>query len=290
MMAESNAPPTQVIIHPMAISYPKIFPSKAEKQDDGTLKYGAELWMYADNPRYAETYQQLMQAIGLATQDKWANQQVRFTHEAIKALSSKNDPPEKEGFFIRATSYSAPKVLRRGATPGTYVDVEDPEDAYPGVIVAAVVNASGYEYTDPKSKVTSRGVRFWLNQVLLLKDGPRLDSGSGGLPPEQTFGTVLNQLEFGTLTSGAASAVQGMPQMPGMPGMAPQQPQYPGMPQAPAGMPQMPGMPGEAPQQPQYPGMPQQGFIAPGGVPGFPQQPQYGVPGVPQGFPGQLPY
>lgn len=270
---------TQVVCFPMILSYPRIFPSKADKNEEGgTLKYSAELWAYQNgNSRYVETYQALFAAVEAARVEKWGPKGVNFSHDPIKDLNSKENPPEEAGFFIRANSYTPPGVFKKGEG-GQYVPVTDPEDAYAGVVVAAVVRAAGYEVTE--KNMTSRGVKFYLNQILLLKDGPRLGGGAQA-KPDEVFGGVSAE-HFGVLTGGMDAAVQGMPGIPGMP----QMPGIPGMPQMPGvpGMPQMPPAPGGY-GIPGVPGMPQVAQ-APGGygIPGMPQMPQapggYGIPGL----------
>ena len=98
----------------------------------------------------------------------------------------------KEGYaghiFVTATSKEPVPILKHAAktpqNPKGKVRVENPLDVYPGCYAIATIKASWYETEG------NRGVKFFLNNLLLHRDGEPLGSrGSaeddlGDIPPE----------------------------------------------------------------------------------------------------------
>lgn len=98
----------------------------------------------------------------------------------------------KEGYaghvFVTATSKTPVPILKHSAktpqNPKGKVRVENPLDVYPGCYAIATIKASWYDMEG------NRGVKFFLNNLLLHRDGEPLGSrGSaeddlGDIPPE----------------------------------------------------------------------------------------------------------
>lgn len=288
----SNAPdPLRVQVYPCVLSYPSLFEKKSWKSDDGDDKsyYSVELWFYTTDPRYAENYQILYAAKMAAIAQKWGANPPHKMHDPIRGLNEKENPPEEQGFFVRCKTPTRPAVRKKdpNSPPGQtqYIDVTDPEDVYPGVIAAVSLTASPFDI--PKNK----GVSFWLNQIVLLRDGVRL-GGSNNRSAEEEFGGALVQ-HFGQLTTGDARAASAMapPMPPGMqmpPQYPPQMQQAPPMQYPPQMQPQFatmaPGMPPAVQMPPQY--APQPGY-----PPQMPMQNMPPMPGMIPGMPGTpLPY
>lgn len=293
----SNTPdPLRVQVFPCVLSYPSLFEKKAWKNDDGDDKsyYSVELWFYTTDPRYAENYQTLYAAKMAAIAQKWGANPPHKMYDPLRGLNEKQNPPEEQGFFVRCKTPTRPAVRKKdpNSPPGQtqYIDVTDPEDVYPGIIAAVSLTASPFD--TPKQK----GVSFWLNQVVLLRDGVRL-GGESNRSAEEEFGGALTQ-HFGQLTTGDAQAASSM--APGMPpGMMPPQypPQYPPQMQ-PQFAPQAPPMPpGMHTPMGQAPGTfaPIQGVPQYAPQPGYPlQMPMQSMPPMPGMIPGMpgvpLPY
>jgi hypothetical protein len=274
--------PSRVILFPCVLSFPFLFTPRAGDKDDPTSqpKYQTECWFYQDDPSYQMNLGAMNYAIAAVIKAKWPDPRKvpNFQHQAIRLLSGKpeNIRPDREGVYINAKSGTQPEIKCNVAPPGAPFKLEsvvDQRKVYPGVIACVTVNFYDYD------KKGGKGVGVALNNIILLKDGPRL---AGGVrPAEEELGNMLQQLPFGELggamSGDAAAAMAYDPSAGYMPqqqplgiGYNPQQPQMPpGYPQQPQGYPQ--------PNYPQQPQMPPQGY---------PQQPQ-GYPPQQQGYPQQ---
>lgn len=237
--------PERLTIGPCILSYPKLVtPQKWGDKEEA--EYGCELYFYASRPETQSIVQRLQAAVAYAAQQQWPGQQVRFSHQPIKNLQTDKDNYSGEpGYFIRANSKNKPGLfLGRELVP-----IVDAEDLYAGSIVYAAVTAAAYDMDK------SRGVKFYINSVLKVADGPRLAPARDG---KNYFEGMVDQIQFNL-------AAPQMPQMPGFPAqqMPVNQPMqylppatvYPGQqqPQMPQGYPQQPQ---GYPQQPQMPGFP----------------------------------
>ena len=202
--------PCRVNVWPAVLSYPRLFvPERGGLDGEGSEKYSCELWFYANSPRYQENYQTLSTAVSAAIAGKWGAGKINPASLAspIKDLQTKAKPPAQPGFFVRANSVSRPTVRKR-QPDGSFVDVTDEEEAYAGVIVACNLYAAGY---DIKEKA-ARGVKFYLNQVILVRNGERL--GRAEPDPQDLFGESLSQMGFEPIVSTTLNAAQS--QLPGM--------------------------------------------------------------------------
>jgi len=265
---------TRVSLWPCVLSYPKLFVPEASSFDDSGDKdpqYSCELWVYESDPRYAANLHLLNNAVEAAKLAKWGpGTQINphtFKHP-LKSLQTKNNPPAQTGLYVRVNTRQKPSVLKRDLATQQFVPVTDPEEAYAGVIVGAALNASAFEIKGPGGSITSRGVKFYINQVILIRNGERL--GREPASAEETFGADLQQMQFEPIESTAQVAVAqhlhtGVAPMPnyGLPTPPQVQPQYapvqmpgypPVQPQAAVQMPQMPA----TPPMPGYPGYPPQ--------------------------------
>lgn len=289
--------PTRIIVFPCILSYPSLFEKKRWEDNDKEY-YQTDLWFPVNEQRYQENFATLAAARAAAISGKWGANPPHKMYDPIRNLADVRDLPEgMSGFFVRAKSAVKVAVRRKdpNSPPGrdVYIDVTNPEDVYPGVVAAVSLTALAFDSEKQK------GVSFWLNQVVLLRDGVRL-GGVGSKSAEEEFGNTLTG-QFGVLTTAdartAATMAPAAPMVP--PGQyAPQAP--PGYAAAPP-MPQAPPMPVQnIPPMPQAP--PQYAPQAPPMAPQYappqyapqapPMAPQYAPPGphIP-GMPGhQLPY
>lgn len=278
--------PTRIIVFPCILSYPSLF-EKKKWEDNDKEYYQADLLFPTTEQRYQDNWNTLAAARAAAIAGKWGANPPSNMYDPIRNISEYKNPPEGlSGYFIRAKSAVKVAVRRKdpNSPPGrdVYIDVTDPEDVYPGVVAAVSLSALAFD------SAMKKGVSFWVNQVVLLRDGVRL-GGMGPKSAEEEFGNVLAG-QFGVLTTADARTAASM--APAAPMVLPGQfaPQAaPGYPAPP--MPQAPPMPVQnippMPQaSPQY-APPQAAYPVPPGAP-----PQYAPPGphIP-GMPGHpLPY
>ncbi len=79
--------------------------------------------------------------------------------------------------FAKATSFNQPAVVASDKV----TRIEDPEAIYPGCYCRASVTAGSYD------KNGGKGVKFYLSNVMFVRDGERLDSRTD---PEEDFGEL----------------------------------------------------------------------------------------------------
>ncbi len=269
MPAQSSTPAPQgqpvgaekvrITVGPFVLSYPSLFVPKAkmgEKLQPGqmpTMRFSAELMCYADAPEAAELYKKLISAANQVCVPKFGKtvDSPIFRNKPVRDLAEREKYVGKPGFFISANSSQKPSVVI-GNPP---VAAVDPDDLYAGCIVYANLTPSTYDNE-------SKGVKWFLNSVWKVGEGPRLaverDSAAD-------FTHLLGSVPV-SVGQPVAAPMTEMPPWMQQQVAPPAQPQY----QAP-------------PAQPQYqmpPGMPQYGQAPPA-------QPQYQMPpGMPQ-MPGQ---
>lgn len=155
---------TKVVTGLVRISFPKLF--EAEETPSGQLKFGAQLLI--DKTDKA-TIKKIKAAVEAAKEigkvKKWSG----IIPKALK-LPLRDGDAEKEGeqyencFFVNATSDNKPGVCDRNVQP-----ITDEDEIYPGCYVIASVNF--YPFNEGGSK----GVACGLNNIMKVKDGPRLD-------------------------------------------------------------------------------------------------------------------
>ena len=256
----------RVVVGPVVLSYPKLVtPDRQGDDEDGEAKYSAELYIYQDNPQLQKIMTQLHDAVNYVVRAKWPNGAPRFPNLPIRGLQEK-DPAKytgPPGFFLRANSTQRPWL---GVGADRRPPVDD-DEIYAGCLVYVGLTANAYQFKDKKNGNELRGVKWYLNSVLKVGDGPRL---AGRVDGAKDFEGVINDIQF-------QFQQPDFTQQSGMTQYAPPQ-QMAGYP------PQMMLPPGQAPQQMGYP--PQQ-MMPPQGYP--PQQmgypPQQMMP--PQGYPPQ---
>lgn len=251
----------RVTVGPCVISYPNLFVPRAKMTDANTKEYSAEFVVLMETPEQAaqaqQIYQKLMLVANTVAQHKSQRNADAFRNKPIRPLSERKGFENRLGFFFTAKSSAQyrPDVLI-GNPP---VPVVNPEDVYPGAIVYVNVRAGWYDLSG------NQGVKWYLNSVLKVGDGPRL---AGDHDPISDFADVLATLPQSALPVAVP------------PGFAPQAapPAYPPH--------------GFAPPQAAPPMHPPQGFAPPQAAPpmhppqGFaPQQPPAGYPTQQAPFP-----
>lgn len=246
----------RLTVGPCIISYPNLFVPKYKMgAKDGPKFYGAEFIVLMETPEQQaqaqQIYQRMMTVANTLAQAKFQRNADQFRNKPIRGLNERKGFENRPGFFFSAKTGEQykPDVLI-GNPP---VVATDPDQVYAGSIVYCTVRAGTYD------EGGNTGVKWFLNSVLKVGDGPRL---AGERDAASDYADVLANMP---VTQQMAPPTYASPA-----GYAP--PAYP--PQA-YGQPAAPAAPAYAPPQ-QY-GMPPQGYAAPPAfqsppMPGYPQQ------------------
>ena len=169
-------------------SYLNAFEAKATPSGD--LKFSASLLIPKED---VEGIKAIHSAINAAVQKGIDNN--KFTQAQVKGLrlpirdgdaefESGNRGPEYKGcFFINATSKNKPGVVKaqKDSAP---VPIFDPDDFYSGCHGRADVNFFPY------NQAGNRGVGVGLNNLMMVKEGERLD---GRQKAEDAFGSYTGE-------------------------------------------------------------------------------------------------
>jgi hypothetical protein len=296
-------------VGPFIISYPNIFvPRMPQKPKAGDVpQYSAELIVYATNPLYVQLWTHMINIARKCYRDKtgqepthWPTHPPQSTSYAarvegcpIKDLYWRRSYDGPPGFVISTNSKSKVSVYC-----GNPVRDATTEDVYAGAVVQ--VNVGPFYYDND----SNQGVKFYLNTVLKVADGPRLAASHDG------------KQDVEDMLSSGVQVVETIPEMPAQPGYGipsgiPQQYQQPVYQQPIPPQYQQPVYQQPVPPQYQQPAAPPvipQGYAQPqavpaGMMPGYAQQgqpqmpgmmppPQQGVPQGAYGHPGTqgLPY
>jgi len=237
----AQAERVKITAGPFVLSYPSLFVPKAkmgEKLQPGqtpTLKYTAEFMCYADAPEAGELYKKLMDAANQVAMSKFGKtlDSPIFRNKPVRNLAEREKYVGKPGFFISANSTQKPAVVIGNPA----VAATDPDQLYAGCIVYANLTPAWYENE-------SKGVKWYLNSVWKVGEGPRLTIERD---PSSDFAHLM----------GVVPVSVGQPVAPAMPDTP--QPQYQPYVQVPPGVPQ-----GYA--------QPVQGYAMPPGMPPMPGQ------------------
>ncbi len=156
----------EVIISFPAIWEPKLNPSKV-------MKYSCSILIDKDDTKgVAEFKAAIDKAIkkGIATKTNWKGKKPKFRYEPLRdgdqelEDGDKTDKAYENKFFINCSSDDAPGVVGPDAKP-----LMDQDALYAGCIVRLDVNPFPY------SNSGSNGIGWGLNNVMLIRDGKRLD-------------------------------------------------------------------------------------------------------------------
>jgi hypothetical protein len=154
------------------LSFPALFEPKANPS--GKLKYGCSLIISKDDVAGIKDLQDAVaKAIQKGKEKIWSGKVPSFRYQAIRdgdaelASGDKTDPVYKNSFFINCAADTAPGVVQATATgPKPLLDVTA---IFAGCWVRADVNAYPYKNSG------NNGVGWGLNNIMLVKEGDRLD-------------------------------------------------------------------------------------------------------------------
>ena len=151
------------------ISYPALF--EAKPNPSGALKFSCSLLIpKSDTDTVAAIQKAIDKAIQNGKDKIWKGKMPKFRYEPLRDGDAELESGEKTGkeyegcYFINASSDNPPGVVGPDAKP-----LMDQGAIYAGCYVRADVNPFPY------SNSGNNGVGWGLNNVMLVKDGERLD-------------------------------------------------------------------------------------------------------------------
>lgn len=156
----------------MRLSFPALFEPKANPS--GKLKYGCSLLISKDDVAGVKQLQDAIQkAIQKGKDTLWSNKIPAFRYQPLRdgdaelESGEKTDPVYKNTYFLNCSADTAPGiVMATGSGPKPILDVTA---IFAGCWVRADINAYPYKNSG------NCGVGWGLNNVLLVKEGERLD-------------------------------------------------------------------------------------------------------------------
>lgn len=151
------------------ISYPALFEPKANPS--GAMKYSCSLLIdKADTKTVAEFRAAVDKAIELGKEKLWKGKIPKFRYEPMRDGDAELESGEKTGaeykncFFVNCSSDTAPGVVGPDAKP-----LLDQGKLYAGCYVRADINPFPY------SNSGNNGIGWGLNNIMLVREGERLD-------------------------------------------------------------------------------------------------------------------
>ena len=176
----------------MVISFPALF--EAKPNPSGALKYSCSLLIdKSDTAGIAQLKDAVAKAIAKGKETIWSNKIPPFRYQPLRdgdaelASGEKTDPSYKGKLFLNCSANTAPGVVM--ATASGPKPLLDQSAIFAGCYVRADVNPFPYKNSG------NCGVGWGLNNVLLIKEGPRLD---GRMRAEDAFAAFAIPEEDGT--------------------------------------------------------------------------------------------
>lgn len=146
------------------------------QQKDGSYKYSTRLLFDKSADLTA-----LKKAAQEAATQKWGDKIPKDLRSPFRDQGSKDITGYVPGaVFITAKSKNKPGLINSKGQ-----DIINPDDLYPGCYVMAEIAAGTYDADG------NRGVTFYLNHVMKVKDGERL-GGDGFSTPQSAFADFLS--------------------------------------------------------------------------------------------------
>jgi hypothetical protein len=171
-----------MITSEVIISYPAIFEPK--ENPSGAMKYSCSVLIdKKDKAGIAQFQKAIDKALAKGQENipGWKNKIPKFRYPALRdgdqelEDGTKSDKAYEGKLFLNCSSNDAPGVVGPGAKP-----LMNQDDLYAGCIVRLDVNPFPY------SNSGNNGIGWGLNNVMLVRDGDRLD---GRQKAEDAFGT-----------------------------------------------------------------------------------------------------
>lgn len=151
------------------ISYPALFEPK--ENPSGALKYSCSLLIPKSDKAGVEAIRQAIEkAKALGKEKLWKGKIPKFRYEPLRDGDEELASGEKEGkeyeghYFVNCSSNDPPGVVGPNAKP-----LMDQGQIYAGCYVRADINPFPYDNSG------NRGVGWGLNNIMLVREGDRLD-------------------------------------------------------------------------------------------------------------------
>ncbi len=160
-----------MITSEVIISYPAIFEPK--ENPGGAMKYSCSILIDKDDKKGVADFKEAIEKAierGRGMIPAWKSKVPKFRYPALRDGDEeleegiKSDKIYTNKFFINCSSNEAPGVVGPDAKP-----LMDQDMLYAGCIVRLDVNPFPY------SNSGNNGIGWGLNNVMVIKDGPRLD-------------------------------------------------------------------------------------------------------------------
>lgn len=168
-----------MITNEMIISYPALF--EAKPNPSGAMKFSCSLLIDKSDTKGVKLLQEAIdKAITKGKESRWDGKIPKFRYSPLRdgdeelESGEKTDAIYKGKYFLNCSSDDAPGVVGPDAKP-----LMDQGKLYAGCIVRADINPFPYKNSG------NCGIGWGLNNVMLVKDGPRLD---GKQNAEDAFG------------------------------------------------------------------------------------------------------
>ena len=174
-----------MITGPVIISYPSIFEPK--ENPSGAMKYSCSVLIDKKDTKTVTEFENAIDAAikkGRENIPAWKSKAPKFRYKPLRdgdeelEDGTKTDPVYENKLFINCSSNDAPGVVGPDAKP-----LMNQDDLYAGCIVRLDVNPFPY------SNSGNNGIGWGLNNVMLIKDGDRLD---GRRKAEDAFGSFAD--------------------------------------------------------------------------------------------------
>jgi hypothetical protein len=171
------------------ISYPAIWEPKENLS--GVMKYSCSpLIDKADKAGIKGLNDAIDRAVIKGKSEKWNNKLPKFRYTPLRdgdaelESGEKTDPIYKGKVFLNCSSDTAPQVVGPDAQP-----LMDQNALYAGCIVRLDVNPFPYKHAG------SAGIGWGLNNVMLVRDGSRLDGRANATEAFSSFAETASGLE-----------------------------------------------------------------------------------------------
>jgi len=155
----------------VTITFPVLFEPKENLSGD--LKYSCSLLIdKGDQDTVSKMKAEIAKAITKGKDKHWNGKLPKFRYEPLRDGDEELDSGDKEGpeykgkFFVNTSANvdSPPGIVGPDAMP-----LMDQQAIYSGCVVRADIKAFPYK------RGGNNGVGWWLNNIMLVSDGPRLD-------------------------------------------------------------------------------------------------------------------
>jgi hypothetical protein len=189
-----------MITNPGVITFPVLFEAKPNLSDK--LKYSCSFLIdKTDKEGIARLKAEIANAIERGKDKHWSGKVPKFNYTPLRDGDAElkdgtKDSPEYKGrFFLNAACNGDPGDDKPGVVGPDAMPLMDPSEIYSGCIVRLDIRAFPYKNGG------NNGVGWWLNNVMKVDDGPRLDGKMNAVDAFAQYATESGELT-GEVTTG----------------------------------------------------------------------------------------